>query len=540
MNKIFTLLIVTFFSSCVSVQKYNAHIDKKIDVDKLQQDVDYTKEKLLTKHVDIDLYHSKQIIANRLDSFKNSIHQPMLPNDFSREFSKVISSFGHGHTTLSMLRKRTEKAEAKKYKKTKSPFSLIELKTLDGRLFFEKNKNIKDSSLIKQGEILAINGISYQDFRKDNIGVRKGDGFITSLDEYLLPVYYTAKLRNVIGNTDSITLSLVKNDSIFTEIVRREYPKKKGKNLRDEKKVDVVKSEDKKTEKKKLTKEEKLLAKKRYKHKEDIKKYFGYNKSRNDYQRELIFPNPEDSTTLVLKIKSFSIGHGKEAYPFIFDSIERLKVKNLVLDIRNNTGGYVSDINYLYSFLKANDEVKMAISNEVKVGSKFTMINKYFNKPNVIGHTFGLPLVLYGSVKSLFDIKKENNDYFLNTKKKKYAINPDKKYKGNLYVLTNGMSYSASSIISASIQNDGKAIFVGEETGGDYNGTVAGQFIDYKLSESKLKLHVGLMTYRPNTSRELKGRGIIPDIPIKMSFEDLINKKDPQLDWILNDIKAKQ
>ena len=104
MNKIFTLLIVTFFSSCVSVQKYNAHIDKKIDVDKLQYDVDYTKEKLLTKHVDIDLYHSKQIIANRLDSFKNSIHQPMLPNDFSREFSKVISSFGHGHTTLSMLK----------------------------------------------------------------------------------------------------------------------------------------------------------------------------------------------------------------------------------------------------------------------------------------------------------------------------------------------------------------------------------------------------------------------------------------------------
>ena len=41
MNKIFTLLIVTFFSSCVSVQKYNAHIDKKIDVDKLQQDVDF-------------------------------------------------------------------------------------------------------------------------------------------------------------------------------------------------------------------------------------------------------------------------------------------------------------------------------------------------------------------------------------------------------------------------------------------------------------------------------------------------------------------
>ena len=43
-----------------------------------------------------------------------------------------------------------------------------------------------------------------------------------------------------------------------------------------------------------------------------------------------------------------------------------------------------------------------------------------------------------------------------------------------------------------------------------------------------------------NNGRTLKGRGVIPAVPINRSFEDLINKKDPQLDWILNDIKTKK
>ena len=53
MNKIFTFLSLIFLSSCVSVQKYNAHIDKKIDVKQLHQDIDYTKDKLLTSNIQI-------------------------------------------------------------------------------------------------------------------------------------------------------------------------------------------------------------------------------------------------------------------------------------------------------------------------------------------------------------------------------------------------------------------------------------------------------------------------------------------------------
>ena len=214
--------------SCVSVEKYNTHIDKDISVDNLRKDVDVAKKKLLTKHVDIDLYHSKNVIENRLDSFRNSLQNPMKPNDFQREFSKVISSFGHGHTTLSYLQKRATKEEKKKYKKSKSPFTFIDFKEYNERLYLLKNRS-KDSTLVRNGEILAINGISFNDFYKENSGIRKGDGFIKTLDGYILTNYYSAFVRNKIGMTDSIVLTMVKNDSVFNQTIKREYTKKKEK-----------------------------------------------------------------------------------------------------------------------------------------------------------------------------------------------------------------------------------------------------------------------------------------------------------------------
>lgn len=135
MTKLFYFLSFLSLTSCVSVEKYNAHIDEKIDVDKLRNDVDLVKNKLLKKQVDIDLYYSKDVLSNRLDSFKNSIQQPMKPNDFSRELSKVVSTFGHGHTVVMSLNKRATKEERKKYKDSKGPFSQLEIKSFDNHLY---------------------------------------------------------------------------------------------------------------------------------------------------------------------------------------------------------------------------------------------------------------------------------------------------------------------------------------------------------------------------------------------------------------------
>jgi hypothetical protein len=47
------------------------------------------------------------------------------------------------------------------------------------------------------------------------------------------------------------------------------------------------------------------------------------------------------------------------------------------------------------------------------------------------------------------------------------------------------------------------------------------------------------MDIKPTNKSETFGRGIIPDVTINYSINDLVNKKDPQMEWIEKDIKNK-
>ena len=106
-----------------------------------------------------------------------------------------------------------------------------------------------------------------------------------------------------------------------------------------------------------------------------------------------------------------------------------------------------------------------------------------------------------------------------------------------MYVLINGNSFSASSILSTNLQATNRAVFVGEETGGAYNGTVAGIYKSYILPNSLIKVRIGLMHIDAPFKTEPDGYGIKPDKYIVPTHQDLINNIDPELDWILMDIK---
>lgn len=535
-----SFVILPFFLgmlSCLSIEKYNSHIQSTIPVEKLQQDVDYAKEKLLTKHVDIDWYHSKAVLGTRLDSFKKTIHDSMKPNEFSRELSKVVASFGHGHTYVSSLNPRITKTDKKRYKKSKVPLELLQFKSVDDRLMLEKHYS-KDSTLPVYTEVHAVNGHSFQDFYMSYQDFRKGDGYITSMQKHLYGKTFSSYLSLELPLLDSITLDFKIIDSVFTKIVKREYLSKSSHISRGIRKDSILPFLHPGA-RKKLTKEEKKRLKQQLQHQMDIKNYFAYEKSTNSYLRSLEFPVESDSSIAVLRIKTFTAGHHQKAYSFIFDSIKRLRVQHLILDLRDNGGGYPSDINHLYSFLTIHHTPQMVTSDEVKVNSKTALAQMYFKKPTFFGHTLFLPFVLYNSAEDLLKTNKKKDGYYYNIRSRKEVLKEENKYEGSVYVLINGMSYSATSLLAAALKHEGKAIFVGEETGGDYNGTVAGRTDLYQLPHSKLRLSLGMMTYRPNTSRALKGRGVFPDVAIEMTFEDLIHQRDPQLQWILNDIKTK-
>lgn len=541
MNKYFGLLTLAFFGySCSSADKHNAHIEKEIEIEKLQKDVDFAKKKLLSKHVNIDWYYPKDMIGARLDSFKNSIHHTMKPNDFSRELSKVVSSFGHGHSYVSQLDKKWTKEQKKKYKGSKNPLNLLSFKSAENRIYLENNYT-NDSTIVTNAELLAIENYSFADFLKNNSAVRAGDGYTKVLNQNYVAQYYIGDINRKLGSRDSLVLTLQKNDSIFTQIVKREFKKKKVEKSKINSDSLIAKKDSLKPAPKKLfTKEEKLKQKEIRKHKYEIEKYYAFDKTKKKYNRALKFPNPQDSTTIVLDINSFVLGAHKKAYDHIFDSINRLGAKNLILDLRENGGGYPEDINHLFAFLTVKDEPQTVTNPLLKVNSKNAVSSRYFTHPNFISHTLFLPFMIYKSTETALRTKKIDGEYYYRSTQQKNFIKKDKnKFEGNLYVLTSGKTYSAASLISTALQAEGKAILVGEETGGDYNGTVAGYSEDYKLPNSKIKIMVPMLVFAPHQTRELKGRGVIPNQEIKYTFQDLMNQKDAQLEWILNDIASK-
>jgi hypothetical protein len=60
----------------------------------------------------------------------------------------------------------------------------------------------------------------------------------------------------------------------------------------------------------------------------------------------------------------------------------------------------------------------------------------------------------------------------------------------NLYILMNGVSFSSTSALIANIKNTTKAVFIGEESGGTYEGPTGGQTVPIILPNSKIMVRI--------------------------------------------------
>src|SRR5690606_2132381 len=130
-----------------------------------------------------------------------------------------------------------------------------------------------------------------------------------------------------------------------------------------------------------------------------------------------------------------------------------------------------------------------------------------------------------------FSTYKKDGKIFYKMKASKPSKPNKNAFHGKVFVLINGASFSASSIITAKLKNDRRAVIVGEETGGANDGTVAGFYSYQKLPNSQISLPIGLLLVQPNIDFSNTQQGVVPDVIITESIDDIINKKDPQLEW---------
>jgi C-terminal processing protease CtpA/Prc len=534
---LFYTIVVLIFSNCSTIEKHNVLLNKDLSVEEQIEDVNYLERKIKKIQPSLYKYVSKDELRRKFDSVRNTITIPLKPNDFYFKVSPLLALIRQGHSFMSPLVTEYSKKELKQMKKKGlGPVSQFDYKYIDNKLFIVKNKS-KDSTIQEGTEVVSIENITPQELFSKYRKTYSSDGY----NETFIPYAFTSRFGSYIyyelGLKDSLTFNLKCYDSIYTKLIKR-FPDKKTKE-KATKKDSLSISKTKNLTVKKLTKKERKLAKLKKKKKQEYDYNYGYEKSNKEYTKTLTFTDI-DSCTAVFKIKNFSKGDYRIAYKEVFELLNKTDTKNLILDLRNNPGGRLNEIHELYSYLTADSTFQLI--EEANVTSKTSLLKAdYLSSIPKSLYVFAIPTYpVYAILLMLKTRKDDNGDYHFRMKSSKEKPHKANYFDGKVYVLINGGSFSAACIISSKLKENPEIIFVGEETGGSFNGTIAGRSSTYELPNSKLRTRLWIMDIAATNKTDQKGRGIFPNKEIIPSVDDLLSNADPELEWIKSDIKSKK
>lgn len=101
-------------------------------------------------------------------------------------------------------------------------------------------------------------------------------------------------------------------------------------------------------------------------------------------------------------------------------------------------------------------------------------------------------------------------------------------YTGTVVVLIDGSSLSTSEVFAGGLQEAGRAVVVGERSGG-----AALPSVFKKLPTGALLQHA-IADFKTPGGKEIEGRGVTPDVAVKWNRRALLEGRDPQLDAALD------
>ncbi|MDR1552980.1 MAG: S41 family peptidase [Prevotellaceae bacterium] len=278
--------------------------------------------------------------------------------------------------------------------------------------------------------------------------------------------------------------------------------------------------------------------------KEGFAAIFSFGKNTIDYRKL-------NDSTGVLKINMF-LGSGFLRFLFAgtdtgfykklakyMKQIKKDGIKHLIIDLRDNIGGYQYDIYELLACL--TDEkfclsVMNKVTNEVKQEHKWLTkrLTKQYKRIYGKNHPDALRSVeIFNSmpVGSYF-----RTDTILSMQyMPKYS---GEKFAGKTYLITNGMCYSASIIFTDLFKSNKLGLVVGESPGG-YTTVTSGDGVTIRLPFSRfipLNVPIALM----GTNIPEKYEYLTPDIPIEPTIEEWLYDKHDSLDKLVKMIKKNE
>ena len=208
----------------------------------------------------------------------------------------------------------------------------------------------------------------------------------------------------------------------------------------------------------------------------------------------------------------------------VIDQVNKKEFTNLILDLRENKGGWGAMVLELYKFF-TNSDKEFEFYGDGFAVTNDTSYLKYSDLNAV-------------DIASLDEelIPQEDGTFLVNPEFSKTSteqIPYQKRFKGQLYILVNRGTGSAASEFTAVAKSNKIGVIIGEETGGAYEGDNSVSFLHFELPNSKMYLRTplvsGNLAVKPLAE---KGKGVIPDFEVDFRKEDLLIRYDRQLEFV--------
>jgi hypothetical protein len=210
---------------------------------------------------------------------------------------------------------------------------------------------------------------------------------------------------------------------------------------------------------------------------------------------------------------------------FIKEANEK-QLKNIVIDLRYNSGGDPYVAGRMTSYLSDHS---FKIFEHVYITP--------MRRPTFIEYMDERKVYRVRNLKS-----KYVNDDIMEVVRFEKAIKPVKpnlqRFKGKIYIITGSITQSSSTMLCTYLKDQPNVVFVGSEGIGSVNYFWASEHcrITLPLLKTKFSFGMELIELKDGSSKKELPVGLVPDHVITYTIDDLLQKKDKEMEFILKDI----